>query len=176
MKGDEAILCVQYFFQRLVDSFKQLVQIGGLIQCVHYFRDDLALSLHALQGRHIEKTRYKFVDRRVTRAVADCRLEPAPLSRFALQAAAAFLRIVGGFAQLGQLVLYLSSIVRMDEIRQRPPDEFLGMISKGAERSRARMKENSVGTEDREQFARAIQQRGELFCTGRYAGLKRRVL
>jgi hypothetical protein len=55
VQRDETIFRVQNFFQRLMDVLQQLVQIGGFIQGMDHFDDDLALGFHALQISYVQQ-------------------------------------------------------------------------------------------------------------------------
>jgi hypothetical protein len=51
VKGDKAILRIQNFFQRYVDSSEQLVQIRRFVEGMHDFGDDLPFGCVADRSR-----------------------------------------------------------------------------------------------------------------------------
>jgi hypothetical protein len=159
-----------------MDAFKQLIQICGLIQSMNNFRNNLALRLHAMQPGYVEETCDQAFYSRIAQAIGNRRLNPAPLSRLAPQAAATFSSTFRNFSESAKTIPHFTRIIRVQEICQRSPNEFVWPPAEDARGSRAGMKDNSVWTENGQQLPGAIEQCSKLLWAGYYAWLKRRAL
>src|SRR5580692_2206863 len=138
-----------------------------------HFRDHLAFGLHAMHGRHIQKTSHYSVDGGVPQAVANCGFKPAPLSRLAAQAAAPFSASVGNVSESPKSISNLVPFVRVHELCEISAKELFRTQAESTRGSRICMEHNAVRAENGKQFVGAIEQRGKLLGSGRYTWFER---
>ena len=148
-----------------MDAEKQLIQVGGLIQCVDDVGNDLALFLHSLQIGDVEKADDDGFDAGVAQMILGRNLKPAPQSVLALEAATGVKPSARRFRQLLKTFASGRLLFRMEQVNDGLSDQIAGKIAEDTAKPFICIENRAFTIEERKQFACRSQQRGELLGT-----------
>ena len=158
MESDEAILRIENFFESLMDAVEKLVKVGGLVEGVNNFGDDLALGFHAVKVGNVEIGDDDAFDGGIVCAIAAKNIEPAPGSVFGAQAAAAADFMAGSGTQFGETLADFGGVIAVDKRDKRNAMQIFGAIAENFGESLIHVLDEAIWSENGYKFAKRFKQ------------------
>jgi hypothetical protein len=135
VKGDKAILRIQNFFQRYVDSSEQLVQIRRFVEGMNDFGDDLPFGFHALQIGHVLAADDDSFDGGGVCMICRGAVEPAPTAVLTLKPATRAGRPIPANGYFTEKLAGTSGVAGVNEGSERPSNDVSGAMPQNTRKS-----------------------------------------